>query len=249
MTAVCANIRGHVKDVIFEECPGLPAKDMEAPAPAGQPADGRTVILLGSMRTGKRGNTAKLAKILAGQLDRDCETICVKDYLDDLPGLCEALTGVTDLILCAPLYVDGLPSQVIRFMEEAERHPGMKPERVYLLTNMGLYESRQLVNLFEAVKQWCAKIRCDYAGGLGMSAGELIGTLMGAMPFRFGASRDVARGMDRLALAIELGVGLEDIYAEPFGFPRSLFMRIANTNWDSVAKKNGLKPEDLYRRF
>ena len=55
--------------------------------------------------------------------------------------------------------------------------------------------------------------------------------------------------MDRLAEAIRRGTQMEDIYAEPFCFPRSLFMQIANRNWNRTARKNGIRPEDLYRRL
>ena len=114
---------------------------------------------------------------------------------------------------------------------------------------MGLYESSQLINLFSAVKQWCVKMNADYCGGLGISAGELLGVLMEFTPFRFGPTRKAAEGMRTLADAIRGGAIIEDIYAEPFHFPRSLYIKIANTNWNRTAKRNGLKPDDLYRRF
>ena len=49
--------------------------------------------------------------------------------------------------------------------------------------------------------------------------------------------------------AIRRGAALGEIYAEPAGFPRSLFIRIANKNWERLARKNGLAPEELYRRL
>ena len=94
---------------------------------------------------------------------------------------------------------------------------------------MGLYESSQLINLFSAVKQWCVKMNADYCGGLGISAGELLGVLMEFTPFRFGPTRKAAEGMSTLADAIRGGAKIEDIYAEPFHFPRPLYIKIANT--------------------
>ena len=87
-------------------------------------------------------------------------------------------------------------------MERMEKsHTG--PKRIYLLANMGLYESAQLTNLFSAVKQWCSKAGYEYCGGLGVSAGELMGTLMEVVPFRRGTTKKASQGMDRLVRAID----------------------------------------------
>ena len=40
-----------------------------------------------------------------------------------------------------------------------------------------------------------------------------------------------------------------DIYAEPKGFPKWLFIQIANTNWNRTARKNGIDPKELYRQL
>ena len=150
---------------------------------------------------------------------------------------------------CIPLYVDGLPSQVIRFLEMYPgKHHGER-KKIYVLANMGLYESRQLVNLFSAVSQWCGKAGFSYCGGLGISAGELLGTLMEVIPFRLGPTRKAALGMARLAAAADRGEMIEDIYVEPYHFPRSLYIHIANTSWNKAARKNGIRPADLYRRL
>lgn len=251
--AVCANIRGRVRDAIFLEEEDLPASDEHAGAdnelpdslPAG--ASGKTVILNGSMRN-VSGNSAKLAKALEKRLNKDTEIIDLKTYLHDISELICRLEHAPEIILCMPLYVDGLPSQVIRLMEKFEGEYRGGKKRIYVLTNMGLYESSQLINLFDAVRQWCGRMGFEYCGGLGVSAGELLGTLMESIPLSIGPTKMVARGMKRLAEAIDRDKRIEDIYTEPYGFPRSLYIWIANTNWNRLAKQNGIEPKDLYRR-
>ena len=169
--------------------------------------------------------------------------------MGDMSGLLRRLEEASAIVLCMPLYVDGLPSQLIRFMETAQREYRGDAKRIYVLANMGLYESGQLVNLFEAVRQWCAKMDFPYCGGLGVSAGELVGVLMQHIPFHLGPTKRIAAGMDRLANAIDAGAAAEELYAEPYCFPRSLYIFIANTNWNKTAKKNGLRPEELLRRL
>ena len=242
--AVCANIRGHVNNVIFRERDEQPAaENLKVKKTAG-----RTVLLIGSMRS-QDGNSVKLAEKLREQLQGDNKIIHLKKYLGNLPELFSELESAETIVLCTPLYVDGLPAQVIRFMEDAQCYSRWRPQKVYVLANMGLYESSQLINLFSAVKQWCGKMKIEYGGGLGVSAGELLGTLMEYAPFRFGPTRIAAKGMNRLADAIRQGSKTEDIYAEPYCFPRSLYIKIANTSWNRTAKKNGISPQDLYRQL
>ena len=88
-----------------------------------------------------------------------------------------------------------------------------------------------------------------YCGGLGISAGELIGELMKFLPFHSGPIKEIAGGMDELAETIDHSEILGEIQREPYRFPRSLYIWIANTNWNRTAKKNGISPSDLYRRL
>ena len=245
VTAVCANIRGHVKDIIFRESEAEEAVRTDTSV---RPAGGRTVLLNGSMRN-RNGNSAKLAKQLAARLEKEVESIDLKDWMKDMSGLVRKLEDAPAIVFCIPLYVDGLPSQVIRLMEKfgQEYRGGVK--KIYVLANMGLYESSQLVNLFYAVTQWSRKMGFEYCGGLGVSAGELIGGLMEMIPFGKGPIRKTSEGMDLLARAINSGSRTYDIYAEPKGFPKWLFIQIANNNWDRLAKKNGIDPKELYRQL
>ena len=245
VTAVCTNIRGHVKEVIFRESEAEEAVRTDTSV---RPLGGRTVLLNGSMRN-KNGNSAKLAKQLAARLENEVESVDLKDWMKDMSGLVRKLEDVPAIVFCIPLYVDGLPSQVIRLMEKFEQEYRGGVKKIYVLANMGLYESSQLVNLFYAVTQWSRKMGFEYCGGLGVSAGELIGGLMEMIPFGKGPIRKTAEGMDLLACAINSGSRTYDIYAEPKGFPKWLFIQIANNNWDRLAKKNGIDPKELYRQL
>ena len=237
VTAVCANLRAHVRAVEFWEDGTVPAP-VERPAREGKR---RLVLLNGSMRAAK-GNSAKLARKLMERTRRPAELVHLKDGAP-------SPEAADTLVLCVPLYVDGLPAQVVRMMERMEREYRGVGARVYVLANMGLYESRQLASLFDAVRQWCRAMGFDYCGGLGVSAGELLGVLMERLPFRLGATRRAALGIDALARAIDGGKAMADVYAEPFLFPRRLYLWIANVNWNRLARQNGIPPRALYRRL
>lgn len=242
--ALCANIRGYVKAIIFRE------ESHERLPSCTRPActSGRTVLLVGSMR-GLKGNSGKLAGKLAESLENNPEIVTIQRYIKDLNSLVSLLEDVETLVLCMPLYVDGVPSQMVRLMELFEQAYKGGSKKIYLLANMGLYESCQLHSLFGAVKQWCVKMNFSYCGGLGISAGELLGELMVHLPFHFGATKKAAEGMERLAKAVNSGSMLADIFAEPYAFPRALYIAIANLSWNRTARANGLRPGDLVRRL
>ena len=241
--AVCANIRGHVEELEFWER----GEEIAPPERTPKAEPGSRVILNGSMRNVK-GNSAKFARKMKEQLKSNPEIIDLKNHMDDMTSLVRELEETETLVLCMPLYVDGLPAQVIRLMETFRREYRGGKARIYLLANMGLYESKQLKNLFEAVRQWCTEMDFEYCGGLGISAGELLGTLIGQKPFDKSSNKKAIEGIARLAKAINHEVKMKDIYAEPHHFPRWLYIAIANTNWNRLAKKAGIKPKDLYQR-
>ena len=246
VTAVCANVRSHVGSVEFFETEEKYPR--HSTGNIGAEKTSVTVFLNGSMR-GTGGNSGKIAAKVAEQIYTETETVELRKHLSDMDGLVEKLEDAGTMILCMPLYVDGVPSQMIRLMETFERSYKGGSKKVYLISNMGLYESSQLVNIFEAVKQWCGRMGFEYCGGLGVSAGELQGVLMQALPFRTGPTRKIALGAEKLASAIRSGERTEDIFAEPHLFPRKLFMWIANYSWNVNARNNGISPKDLYRQL
>jgi hypothetical protein len=88
-----------------------------------------------------------------------------------------------------------------------------------------------------------------YCGGLGIGAGEVIGTLMAQSPTGFGVTREVLQGIANLAEVIDTGSRTEELYAGPSLFPRSAYLAIANASWSRTAKKNGIDPKELYRKL
>ena len=242
--AVCRNIRGYVKKVEFRESGGFVREKETTELPEKE----KVMFLNASVRF-EKGNSAKLTGELVKGMHKEAEIVPLMKYMETPEVLLERLQSVSDLVLSLPLYVDGLPSQLIRFMELAERDYAGFGKRVYVLANMGLYETSQLESLFSAIRQWCSHMGFQYCGGLGVSAGELIGGVMDLAPFGIGPTKTTAEGIEKLRAAIDAGAVTEDIFVEPWKFPRSLYLFIANTSWDSAAWKNGMKPKDLYRKL
>ncbi len=80
------------------------------------------------------------------------------------------------VVFCLPLYVDGIPSHVLRFMEEMEGfckknglHPGL-----YCIANNGFIEGRQNEPLMQSFEHFCSRAGLSWGGGVGIGGGVML---------------------------------------------------------------------------
>lgn len=206
------------------------------------------IILLNCSFRGVNSNSNSFLERLESLFEEECERI----HLNQMKNI-EELTGklkkAKALVLGMPLYVDSAPAQVVELMEGLyESYQGAFPGlSVYVVSNLGFYESRQIHIQFQIVKNWCVKMGVTYGGGLAIGGGEMMGGLK-SVPLDQSPNKQMGVGMRKLAKAITEGTVTEDIYVEPSGFPRRLYMLAADMSWGRNVGKNGLTKKDLYRR-
>ena len=230
--AVCLNLQGTVKDVTFEEI------DLPAPPQADDRPVSGTVLLSGSLR-GKEANSRALLERMNRRLGAEIADLvsCRGDY----EALAAQLRAAETIVLATPLYVDGLPSAVLRLLAALAKDPGGK-KRIYVIANLGFYESRQIQNLLAFVRNWCGQCGYTYAGGLAVGAGAMNAQLLKLTP-----AKNAVAGLERFASAVLDGRSINDHYEDSFRFPRAAYVFAANRSWLPKGKKNGLTKEDLYR--
>lgn len=249
--AVCRNFRGIIKDLRFEnESVGVKA-ELTHNESKGRESElthsGKTVLLNGSMR-GNKSNSLKFLNYLNARLDGKAEVINLSKYMSKQDELIKILLSAETIVFGMPLYVDGVPGHVLRIMERMEREESV-PKRIYVVSNMGFYESVQLKNLMSQVKTWSEACGYEYGGGVAIGAGEMLNMFVDSKSSGKGPGKNVTNGLDELASRIMSTKGAGDIYADCNGFPRSLYMMAANSSWPLDAKKNGLKKKDLLRQL
>ncbi len=250
--AVRKNMRAVIKDIRFEET-GNPCEDSEGTVgtrktDAGCEATDKIILLNGSLR-GSQANTLKFLRKLEGNLVGETEIINASSYNSRPDDLVNILLSAKTVILGMPLYVDGIPSHLLRIMEKMETCAAPEGKRIYTLVNMGMYESSQMRNLLGMVKSWCDKCGFEYCGGLAVGCGEMMGMFMAPQSKAKGPAKNVIEGLDALALSVNMSSSIGDIFADAHKFPRCMYMFAANTGWPKAGKLNGLKKKDLYRRL
>lgn len=88
----------------------------------------------------------------------------------------EQLRDAQTVVFGLPLYVDGVPSHVLRFMEDMEtfcRENGLKL-RVYCIANNGFIEGKQNEPLMQVFEHFCTRAGLEWGGGVGIGGGVML---------------------------------------------------------------------------
>ena len=200
------------------------------------------VILLNGSLKGKKGNGYYLLKRLQECNPGECIEKNIAQSLRDTDGFMKELESADALVIAAPLYVDGLPAQVLRLMEELyENHPGSaKGLRVYVVSNLGFYESAQIGNLLDVVKNWCARMEFVYGGGAAIGAGGMMSAFRG-IPLGKGPNKALGEGLNQLACAIRESKAMENLFLQPSLIPRFAYKFAAHSMFKGTGRRNGVK--------
>lgn len=86
------------------------------------------------------------------------------------------LKNAQAVVFCLPLYVDGVPSHVLRFMEEMEAFCRENDLRlsVYCIANNGFIEGRQNEPLMRVFENFCHRAGLTWGGGVGIGGGVML---------------------------------------------------------------------------
>ena len=86
------------------------------------------------------------------------------------------LKGAQSVVFGLPLYVDGIPSHVLRFMEEMESFCRQNDLHlsVYCIANNGFIEGRQNEPLMQVFEHFCSRAGLTWGGGVGIGGGVML---------------------------------------------------------------------------
>ncbi len=230
--AVSTNFNANIKEIRFDEC-GEYKTECVRPASANSSVEGKTVFLNCSLR-GDNSNSKKFLDILEEKTKGGVGRVNLSLYTKKLDELCDILLKAERIVLGMPLYVDGIPSTPLRLMEMLEKENMSTGKKIYVVANMGFYESKQISNLLAMVKSWCDKCGFEYCGGIAIGAGEMMGQVL-----QFGSkgpAKNVFSGLEELAKAIDKSAAIGDIYADAYHFPRFLYFMAANSGMKKSSK-------------
>lgn len=201
-------------------------------------------MINGSPKLGEN-NSALLIELLQAKLQSH-ETVV---YSFNKCLLNEAQTKEVEqsdvLIFVFPLYIDSIPSHLLRCLIELNHKAWFRPNtKVYCVLNNGFFEGQQNHIAMENMRNWCRKTGVSWGQGIAMGAGEMLPFIRN-IPLGHGPNKNLGRAMDALTSHILTLSDGEDIYFSP-NFPRLLWKLQAHQFWYSRGKANGVKRKMLF---
>lgn len=150
------------------------------------------------------------------------------------------------MVIAFPLYVDGIPSNLLAWMKQMEPAMASLSEKpmLYCILNAGFFEPLQNRHAVEIMKNWCSACGMSFGGAVACGAGGMIN----AAPVGKGPNTNLGKAFEALAGHIKNGQAFETLYVKP-NFPRFLYITFAHVGWKAQGKSNGISPKALYARW
>jgi len=151
------------------------------------------------------------------------------------------------LIFIFPLYVDGIPSNLLKLLVKFEKENVVRPKtKIYCIVNNGFYEGKQNFLALLHMKNWCKKVKAKWGQGIGIGSGELLPYLK---KFKLGQGplKNLEKILSRFSRNILTLNGDKNIYINP-NWPRSLYFIQGSISWILKARKNNLKIRELFKK-
>ena len=208
----------------------------------------RAVLLIGSPKT-NGGTSMILAEYLASRLQDihvDVEIKHVHQAIDagKENELFDAIDRAEAIVLLFPLYVDSLPSGVIRFFElfqERRGEKGGKGKPFYAISNSGFPESIQSTVALEICVLFARDTGFAWNGGGAVGGGAILEGK--TLEKSGGRAKNLRAGLALLAVSMSLGGGLSkharDLIGRPL-VPKFLYIYFGNRLWRKTAEVNGV---------
>ena len=151
------------------------------------------------------------------------------------------------LIFIFPLYVDGIPSNLLKLLVKFEKENIVRPEtKIYCIVNNGFYEGKQNFLALLHMKNWCKKVNAKWGQGIGIGSGELLSYLK---KFKLGQGplKNLEKILNILSRNILTLNSDKNIYINP-NWPKSLYFIQGSISWILKARKNNLKIRELFKK-
>ena len=197
----------------------------------------KVTIVNGSPKT-QNSASAIIAEALQAKLGAAANTVICSVMKQSRSEILEAIHGCDAMVFIFPLYVDGIPSHLLRLLDEAKKEiaAAASDATVYVIANNGFFEGRQNTTALEMMRHFTASADLKWGQGIGVGAGGMIH----AAPVGRGPMKNLGRALDKLAANILSAAAAADYTFEP-NFPKFLYNAIAHLGWRLQSRKNGLK--------
>lgn len=188
---------------------------------------GKVLILNGSPRA-PRSNSKRYAELFAAACPLETRyAALIKENHGDL---CRELEDVSHLLLVFPLYVDGLPVTLLRFLEVLEQHPPRNKPVISVLINCGFLEPEQNDVAVDMVRLFARQNGYPFGSVLKIGGGEAILDT----PFRGLARWKIGQ------LARAVAKDRRRVLRVTMPMPKGAFLKASSRYWEAYGARGGV---------
>lgn len=155
------------------------------------------------------------------------------------------------VVIAFPLYIDSVPSHLLRCMMQAEEymhaHEMKAKTKVYVIVNNGFFQGKQNLPVIEVMRHWADRCGFIFGQAVGIGGGGMLGAIR-SIPDGHGPKKNITAALRELSghiLKCEAG---RTLVLEP-NYPAWAYKWQAQYGWRQMAKRNGLKLRDLGRQW
>lgn len=209
----------------------------------------RIAMINGSPKVNETSSSGELLRELKKCISGE---VAYSDYTLRKSVLAEHITKELDecsvLVFAFPLYVDGIPSQLLSCLVQLEQVGfANKDIIVYGIVNSGFYEGKQNAIALEILQNWCNKTGLKWGAGVGVGGGGGLAQ-MTSVPLGKGMKSSLGKAFNTLGESIMSMSTIENIYIS-IHLPRWFYKIMAEIGWKTQLKKTGDKTKKLGHRY
>jgi multimeric flavodoxin WrbA len=117
-----------------------------------------------------------ILEALRCRLSGDCEFAAGHAAKDGVAGVRETVAGCGAIVFAFPLYVDGIPSHLLRVLDSIQGEVAVLAPKavVYAIANNGFYEGRQNALALEMMRHFCDASGLAWGQGMGAGGGGMM---------------------------------------------------------------------------
>ena len=210
----------------------------------------KITLVCGSPKAAGSGS-AFLLKSLAGLLPDGTEHETV--YLNRqavTDEQADAVLSADSVVIAFPLYVDGVPSQLLSCMDQIEKHCAGREKLpvVYVICNCGFFEPQHCHGAVDIMRFWTEHCGMKWGGGFSCGGGGGLDQMKGLAPLNAGPLCEYGKLLAAVADAAAKAVPLPDREVSVH-LPEFAYRAGAHSNWRRQARKNGLKTRELRKKL
>jgi len=203
------------------------------------------ILLINGSPKNSNSSSELVMNELSKQLGDSNEYITINTVELSKKVFLDKFTGVDIAVIIFPLYVDGMPSHLLRLLYESKDElMDINPNvLVYAVANNGFYEGKQNALALNMIQHFCDAAGVKWGQGLGIGAGGMLS----ASPIGVGPLKNIGTALNTLAANINENISGDNLFTQP-NFPKFLYKMGAHFHFIQVAKKKGIKRKVLYIR-